>query len=54
MKYNVHYSGYYAYNIEVEAENEEEASLKAAEIFENVSANEFTFEATQEEVWEVK
>ena len=53
MKYNVHYSGYYAYNIKVEAENEEEASIKAAEIFENTSASEFTFEATQEDVWEV-
>ena len=54
MKYNVHYSGYYAYNIEVDAENEDEASKKAAEIFDTVPADEFTFESTQEEIWEVK
>lgn len=52
--YNVHFSGYYGYDIKVEAEDEDEAIDKAAEIFEEVPASEFDFEATQEEVWEVK
>ena len=52
-KYNVHFSGYYAYNIEVEAKDEDEASWKAAELFEDVDPNEFVYEPTQEEIWEV-
>ena len=53
-KYNVHFSGYYAYNIEVEAKNEDEAIDKAAMLFEDVDPNEFMYESTQEDVWEIK
>ena len=52
--YNVHFSGYYGYDIKVEAESEEEAIDKATELFEEVPASELNFEAAQEDVWEIK
>jgi ribosome maturation factor RimP len=53
-KYSVHFSGYYAYDVDVEAENEEEAQEKAESIIENVEPNDFYFENGQTDVWETK
>ena len=51
--YKVHYSGYYGYTIEVNANSPEEAEAKADKAFENVSANEFAFEPEPTDIWEV-
>ena len=54
MKYNVHFSGYYAYNIEVEAKSEEEARDKAEKIFWDVPLEDMTFEPSPEDIWEIE
>lgn len=53
-KYTVHFSGYYGYNVDVEANDEFEAEAKAEKIFDNVSANEFDFEPSPTDVWEAR
>ena len=52
-KYNVHFCGYYGYDVEVEAENEEQAEVLADKIFEDADPNEFIFEAARPDIWEV-
>ena len=52
MKYTVHYSGYYGYDVNVEANDEEEARRLADEIFDNTDANKFLFEAEEVDVTE--
>ena len=42
-KYEVHFEGFYGYDIEVEAENEEVARNKAEILFDEADANEFMF-----------
>lgn len=54
MKYNVHFNGYYAYDIEVEAEDRETAREKAQVLFEDVPLEEYVFECEPESVWEIK
>lgn len=51
-KYTVHFSGYYGYNVDVDANNEEEALEKASDIFDEVDPNEFVFECSQPDVME--
>ena len=51
-KWNVHYMGYYGYDVVVEAENEEEAKRKAEPIFGNTSADKYTFIPDGVDVWE--
>ena len=46
MKYNVHFMGYYGYDIEVEANNKNEAHEKADALFCNLSNEEFYNGAT--------
>lgn len=56
MKYNVHFMGYYGYDIKVEADSEDEAKEKAEVIFENLPNDEFcnnaTFESNGTDIWE--
>ena len=51
-KYNVHYSGYYAYDIEVEADDMVDALEKADLIFDDTDPNEFVFEPSPTDMWE--
>lgn len=53
MKYNVHFMGYYGYDVEVEANSEDEAEDKATAIFEETNANEFFFESNGVDIWEI-
>lgn len=53
-KYNVHFTGFYGYDVEVEAENEEQAERLADAIFDEVDPNEFFFEAEHPDIWEVE
>ena len=41
--YTVHFSGYYGYDVEVEAENEEQAKIVATPIFEDADSEDFIF-----------
>ncbi len=52
-KYRVHFSGYWKYDVDIEAENENAASRKAFDIFENTPTDEFWFEDAHKDVWEV-
>lgn len=56
-KYNVNFYGKYSYNIEVEAESEDEAVKKAREIDDAMSLEEWneivTFEFDDAVVWEI-
>ena len=49
MKYNVHFMGYYGYDIKVEANSKDEAHAKADGIFCNLSNEEFCNEAIFED-----
>ena len=52
-KYTVHFSGYYGYDVNVEAENEEDAIAKAEPIFEETDdISGFTFEPESTDVFE--
>lgn len=57
MKYRVHFMGYYGYDIDVEADNEDEAKEKADKIFCDLSDEEFCrdvyFESNGTDVWEI-
>ena len=46
MKYNVHFMGYYGYDIKVEADSKDEAMDKADALFCNLSNEEFCNGAT--------
>lgn len=54
--YTVHFMGYYGYDVEVEAEDVNEARLKADEVFDNLSNEEFCngaiFESNGYDIWE--
>ena len=54
--YTVHYMGYYGYDVKVEAEDVNEARLKADEVFDNLSNKEFCvgayFEHHTPDIWE--
>lgn len=52
-KYRVHFIGYYGYDVEIEANNEEEARELATPIFENADANDFYFENDGADIFEV-
>lgn len=58
MKYNVHFMGYYGYDVEVEANSRDEAHTKADEIFCDLSNEEFCngayFEDNGVEIMEVE
>lgn len=51
-KYTVHFSGYYGYTVDVEAENKEEALAKAEAVYVDVDPREFAFEEEQPDIWE--
>ena len=51
-EYVVHFMGYYGYDVKVKAESEEEARAKAEPIFEDVSANDYTFVPDGVDIWE--
>ena len=51
-KYSVHFSGYYGYDVDVEAKDKEHAEELAQSIFENVNPNKFYFESGTTEVFE--
>ena len=53
-KYTVHFSGYYGYDVDVEAKDKEQAEILAQSIFENVEPNKFYFENGITEVFERK
>ena len=50
-KWNVHYSGYYAYDVEVEANTEDEA-IEKADGYEPID-EEYKYEPDRTEAWEV-
>ena len=54
--YTVHYMGYYGYDVTVEAEDVNEARVKADGVFENLSNKEFCdgayFENHTPDIWE--
>lgn len=52
-KYTVHFMGYYGYDIEVEAESEEEAIIKATPIFDEADVRNFNFVSNGTDVWEL-
>lgn len=52
-EYQVHFEGYYSYDVKVKAEDENEARIHAEDIFEDADANEFMFIPNGEYVEEV-
>lgn len=51
-KYTVHFMGFYGYDVEVEAETEDEARELAEPIFEEADVRDFFFESNGTDVWE--
>ena len=51
-KYSVHFSGYYGYDVDVEAKDKVQAEELAQSIFEEVEPNKFYFENGITEVFE--
>lgn len=51
-KYTVHFSGYYGYDVDVEAKDKEQAEELAESIFEEVDPSKFYFENGITEVFE--
>lgn len=52
-KYNVHFMGFYSYDVEVEAENEDEAKALAYNKFDNANPSDFTFENNDADVFSI-
>lgn len=54
MRYTVHYSGYYGFDIEVEAKGKEEAEEKADRIFDDVEPEDYIYDPAPTDVIEKK